>query len=52
MREVLSQPAIQERMAALGNALRPETVEQFRETVKKDRAAWAEVVKSSGASVD
>ena len=44
--------AIKERMAALGNALRSETVEQFRETVKKDRATWAQVVKTSGASVD
>ena len=52
VREALSQPAIKERMAALGNALRPETVEQFRETVKKDRALWADVVQKSGASVD
>lgn len=52
VRDVLAQPAIKERMAALGNALRPETVEQFRETVKKDRALWADVVKTSGASVD
>ena len=52
VREALAQPALQEKMAALGNALRSETVEQFRETVKRDRAAWAEVVKKSGASVD
>ena len=52
VREALSQPAIKEKMAGLGNALRSETVEQFRETVKKDRAVWADVVKKSGASVD
>ncbi len=52
VREALSQPAVKERMAALGNALRPETVEQFRDTVKKDRAGWADVVKTSGASID
>ncbi len=29
-----------------------ETVDQFRATVKSDRAKWAEIVKRSGASID
>lgn len=52
VRNALKQPAIIEKMAGLGNALRSETVAEFRDTVKKDRATWAEVVKKSGASVD
>lgn len=52
VRGALADPAIKEKMAALGNALRSESVAQFRETVKKDRAAWAEVVRKSGASID
>jgi tripartite-type tricarboxylate transporter receptor subunit TctC len=52
VRAALETPAVKEKMIALGNAIRAETVAQFRETVKKDRAAWAEVVKKSGASID
>jgi tripartite-type tricarboxylate transporter receptor subunit TctC len=36
----------------LGNTSRYETPEQFRATIKADRASWATVVKASGASVD
>jgi tripartite-type tricarboxylate transporter receptor subunit TctC len=52
VRATLEIPAIKEKMTSLGNALRSETVAQFRETVKRDRAMWAEVVKKSGASID
>lgn len=45
-------PAVKERLVQLGNAARWETPEQFRETVRKDRARWAEVVKSVGATID
>jgi tripartite-type tricarboxylate transporter receptor subunit TctC len=45
-------PAVKERLVQLGNTARWETPEQFRETVKKDRARWAEVVKSVGATID
>ena len=31
---------------------RSESVEQFRATVKADRAKWAEIVKASGAKID
>ena len=45
-------PAVRQRLLELGNTPRYETPEQFRATVKADRAAWAAVVKQSGASVD
>ena len=52
VKAALADKAVVDKMASLGNALRYETVEQFRATVKKDRATWAEVVKKSGASID
>ena len=52
MKKALEVPAVRERMVGLGNTPRYETVEQFRATVKADRAKWAEVVKASGASID
>lgn len=48
----LENPAIRQRLADSGNAPRYETVEQFRATVKANRAKWAEVVKASGATID
>ncbi len=52
VRDALAQPAMKDKMSGVGNAIRSETVAQFRETVKKDRAMWAEIVKRSGASID
>ncbi|MBL8674933.1 MAG: tripartite tricarboxylate transporter substrate binding protein [Rhodospirillales bacterium] len=52
VRKTLETPAIRQRLVELGNTPRSETVEQFRATVKKDRAAWAEVVKASGAVIE
>jgi tripartite-type tricarboxylate transporter receptor subunit TctC len=43
---------VKKRMAETGNTPRYETPDQFKATVKADRAKWAEVVKASGASVD
>lgn len=48
----LENPAIRQRLTDSGNAPRYETVEQFRVTVKTNRAKWAEVVKASGATID
>jgi tripartite-type tricarboxylate transporter receptor subunit TctC len=48
----LEDPATQKRMAELGNTPRYETLEQFKATVKADRAKWAEVVKAVGATID
>ena len=41
-----------EKLAGIGNAVRYETPEQFKATIKKDRELWAGVVKSTGATVD
>ena len=48
----LNDPETQKRLAELGNTPRYETLEQFKATVKRDRARWAEVVKAVGAKVD
>lgn len=50
--KVLASPDIAKRITDLGSAPRIETVEQFRQTVKENRARWAEVVKQVGASID
>jgi tripartite-type tricarboxylate transporter receptor subunit TctC len=52
VKKAVETPAVRQRLAELGNTPRYETPEQFRATVKADRAAWAIVVKQSGASVD
>ena len=48
----LESSAVQERLVALGNTPRWESPEQFRATVKADRAKWAAVVKQVGATID
>ena len=52
VKKALDLPAVRERLVGLGNAPRYETVDQFRATVKADRAKWADLVKASGASID
>jgi tripartite-type tricarboxylate transporter receptor subunit TctC len=52
IRSALEVPAVRQRLIDLGDAPRAESVEQFRATVKADRARWAVVVKESGARVD
>ncbi|MBV8189642.1 MAG: tripartite tricarboxylate transporter substrate binding protein [Alphaproteobacteria bacterium] len=42
----------QQKLGELGNTPRYETLAEFRETVKRDRAKWADVVKAVGAKVD
>lgn len=49
---VLSQPSVRERMQALGNTVRIESVEQFRQTVRENRVRSAELVRSTGVRVD
>ena len=39
-------------MAELGNTPRYETLQQFKETVHRDRLKWAEVVKTVGATIE
>ena len=48
----LEQPAVRERLVQLGNTPRWESPEQFRATVKSDRAKWAAVVRQVGATID
>ena len=48
----LETPSVRDRLNQLGNTPRYETPEQFRATVKADRAKWAAVVKSVGATID
>ena len=48
----LDDPATQKKMTDLGNTPRYETLEQFKATVKADRAKWAEVVKAIGATIE
>ncbi|MBI3371190.1 MAG: tripartite tricarboxylate transporter substrate binding protein [Betaproteobacteria bacterium] len=45
-------PSVRERLVQLGNTPRWEAPEQFRATVKADRAKWAVVVKQIGATID
>jgi len=52
LKVALEDPETQKKMADLGNTARYETLEQFKATVKADRAKWAEVVKSVGATID
>ena len=52
VRKALETPAIRQKLIELGNTPRIETVEQFRATVKSDRAKWAAVVKATGATID
>ena len=52
VKKAVETPAVRQRLLELGNTPRYESPEQFRATVKADRAAWAAVVKQSGASVD
>jgi tripartite-type tricarboxylate transporter receptor subunit TctC len=52
VKAALETPSVRERLAQLGNTPRWESPAQFRQTVKTDRAKWAEVVKSVGATID
>ncbi len=48
----LETPSVRDKLVQLGNTPRWETPEQFRATVKADRAKWAAVVKQVGATID
>ena len=52
VRKAQENPALREKLAGIGTSVRSETLEQFKATVKADRAKWAEVVKVSGAKID
>ena len=52
IKTALDDPETQKKLADLGNTPRYETLDQFRATVKADRAKWAEVVKAVGAKIE
>jgi len=52
VKTALETPEIRDKLLQLGNTPRWESPEQFRETVKNDRAKWAAVVKAIGATID
>ena len=52
VKAALETPAVRDRLVQLGNTPRWESPEQFRATVKADRAKWAAVVKQVGATID
>jgi tripartite-type tricarboxylate transporter receptor subunit TctC len=52
VKKVLETPDMIQRLTGSGNSIRYETPEQFRATVKTDKARWAEVVKAAGATID
>ena len=52
VKAALETPSVRERLVQLGNTPRWESPEQFRATVKADRAKWAAVVKQVGATID
>jgi tripartite-type tricarboxylate transporter receptor subunit TctC len=52
VKAALETPAVRDRLVALGNTPRWESPDQFRATVKSDRAKWAAVVRQVGATID
>ena len=52
IKAALADPDVQKKLVELGNTPRYETIEQFQATVARDRAKWADVVKSVGAKIE
>ncbi|HEX2650756.1 MAG TPA: tripartite tricarboxylate transporter substrate binding protein [Burkholderiales bacterium] len=52
VKAALETPSVRTRLQEMGNTPRWESPADFRQTVKNDRAKWAEVVKSVGATID
>ena len=52
IKAALADPETQKKLVAMGNTPRYETLDQFKATVHADRAKWAEVVKSVGATIE
>jgi tripartite-type tricarboxylate transporter receptor subunit TctC len=52
LRKVLEMPEVAAKLTGAGNTVRIESPEQFRATVKADRARWAQVVKQAGVTLD
>ena len=52
LKTAIEDPEINRKLVELGNTPRYETLDQFKATVKRDRAKWAETVKAVGAKID
>ena len=52
VRQVLQTPDVRSKLEAAGNAVRLETPEQFRVTVRNNRQKWADVVRSANITID
>lgn len=52
IRMVLENPEHRAKLEAAGNSVRIETPDQFKATVKANRAKWAEVVKAARITID
>jgi tripartite-type tricarboxylate transporter receptor subunit TctC len=52
LKTAIEDPEIHRKLVELGNTPRYETLAQFRATVARDRAKWAETVKAVGAKID
>ena len=52
IKTALDDPEVQKKLIELGNTPRYETVEQFKATIKDNRAKWADVVKTVGAKIE
>ncbi len=52
LNKALAEPAFVQRLAEVGLAALPMTVDAFGEFVKRDAVRWAELVKSSGAKAE
>jgi tripartite-type tricarboxylate transporter receptor subunit TctC len=52
VRQALQTPEVRQKLVATGNTVRIETPAEFAATVKKDRARWAELVRSIGVTVE
>ncbi len=52
IRTAIENPETRAKLEAAGNSVRIETPEQFKATVKANRAKWAEVVKAARITID
>lgn len=52
VRQVLQMPEVRAKLEGTGNTIRLETPEQFRATVKANRAKWADVVRQANITID
>ena len=48
---MLQQPEVKQRLEQMGNTVRLENPEQFKQTVHDNRLKWAEVVKAAHISI-